>query len=381
MAAPSSFEVLKSNVTRPLKYIVLAVGVLAMTVITVPDLGAQSRSWLAVTLWCCLVFFAGELVIKSWPNERSKAERNYLLTSSGMIDVLAILPVPLALLVGVSSDTAWLFASLWLLKLAPAAPGLSVLGRVIEQEARALASVLVIFLIVLMLSAVALYVFERAGQPDRYGSLPQALWWSVTTLSTTGYGDSVPQTIPGRIIAGIVMICGLGVFGLWTGILATGFAAERRRRDFIQNWDLVTSVPFLRNLDAPAIIELTRLLRRIDFADRSVVVRRGRPGDSMYFIVSGEVEVRINPQPIRLGAGSFFGEFALLDGGPRTATVATTTASTLLILDVSDFRAFTAHHPELAKAVEREAAQRRSANSQGPSPGAQPPPQIPRRVE
>jgi voltage-gated potassium channel len=364
-----------------LKYIVLAVGVLAMTVITVPDLGAQSRSWLAVTLWCCLVFFAGELVIKSWPNERSKAERNYLLTSSGMIDVLAILPVPLALLVGVSSDTAWLFASLWLLKLAPAAPGLSVLGRVIEQEARALASVLVIFLIVLMLSAVALYVFERAGQPDRYGSLPQALWWSVTTLSTTGYGDAVPQTIPGRIIAGIVMICGLGVFGLWTGILATGFAAERRRRDFIQNWDLVTSVPFLRNLDAPAIIELTRLLRRIDFADRSVVVRRGRPGDSMYFIVSGEVEVRINPQPIRLGAGSFFGEFALLDGGPRTATVVTTTAATLLILDVSDFRAFTAHHPELAKAVEREAAQRRSANSQGPSPGAQPPPQIPRRVE
>jgi CRP-like cAMP-binding protein len=101
----------------------------------------------------------------------------------------------------------------------------------------------------------------------------------------------------------------------------------------------------------------------------------------MYFIVSGEVEVRINPQPIRLGAGSFFGEFALLDGGPRTATVVTTTAATLLILDVSDFRAFTAHHPELAKAVEREAAQRRSANSQGPSPGAQPPPQIPRRVE
>ena len=48
-------------------------------------------------------------------------------------------------------------------------------------------------------------------------------------------GDAVPQTTPGRIIAGIVMICGLGVFGLSTGILATGFAAERRRRDFIQN--------------------------------------------------------------------------------------------------------------------------------------------------
>ena len=154
------------------------------------------------------------------------------------------------------------------------------------------------------------------GQPERFGSLPLSLWWAVTTLTTTGYGDAVPQTFLGRLIAGIVMICGLGVFGLWTGILATGFAAEHRRRDFIRNWDLVTRVPFLRNLDPPAIIELTRMLRRLDLAERTIVVRRGRPGDCMYFIASGEVEVRVEPQPIRLSAGSFFGEFALLDGRP-----------------------------------------------------------------
>ena len=268
-------------------------------------------------------------------------------------------------------------ASLWLLKLAPVVPGLSLLGRVIEQEARPLASVFVIFLIVLLLSAVALYVLERAGQPERFGSLPQSLWWAVTTLTTTGYGDAVPQTFLGRMIAGTVMICGLGVFGLLTGILATGFAAEHRRRDFIQNWDLVTSVPFLRNLNAPAVIELTHKLRRLDLAERNVVVRRGRPGDCMYFIASGEVEVKVEPQPIRLGAGSFFGEFALLDGGPRMATVVTTMPSTLLILEVSDFRAFTAHHPELAKAVEREAARRRGASKEEPLVGAQPAPQIP----
>jgi hypothetical protein len=89
-----------------------------------------------------------------------------------------------------------------------------------------------------------------------------SLWWAVTTLTTTGYGDAVPETALGRLIAGMVLISGLDVFGLWTGILATGFAAEHRRREFIRNWDLVTSVPFLRNLDAPAIIELTRMLRR-----------------------------------------------------------------------------------------------------------------------
>ncbi len=78
----------------------------------------------------------------------------------------------------------------------------------------------------------------------------------------------------GRLIGAVVMICGLGVFGLWTGILATGFAAEHRRREFIRNWDLVTRVPFLRSLDAAGVIELTRMLRRQDIAERSVVVRR-----------------------------------------------------------------------------------------------------------
>ena len=292
MAMPSSFGHFKSIASRLLQYVALAVGLVAMVAITVPSLNAMSRTWLAVTLWCCLGFFAGEFAIKSWPSAGAKTVSNYPLTSSGVIDLLAVLPVPLALLIGVPADTAWLLASLWLLKLTPVVPGLAMLGRVIEQEARPLASVFVIFLIVLVLSAVALYVLERAGQPERFGSLPQALWWAVTTLTTTGYGDAVPETFLGRMIAGMVMICGLGVFGLWTGILATGFAAEHRRRDFIQNWDLVTSVPFLRNLDAPAIIELTHKLRRLDLAERIVVVRRGRPGDCMYFIASGEVEVR-----------------------------------------------------------------------------------------
>ncbi len=119
-------------------------------------------------------------------------------------------------------------------------------------------------------------------------------------------------------------------------------------------------MPFLRNLDAPSIIELTRMLRRLDLAERSIVVRRGRAGDCMYFVASGEVEVKVEPRPVRLGAGSFFGEIALLDGSPRTATVTTTMPSTLLVLDVTDFRAFTAHHPELAREVEMESRRRKA---------------------
>jgi voltage-gated potassium channel len=85
----------------------------------------------------------------------------------------------------------------------------------------------------------------------------------------------------------------------------------------------------------------------------------------MYFIASGEVEVKVEPQPVRLGAGSFFGELALLGSGVRTATVTTTAPTTLLALDLTDFRTFAAHHPELARAVEGEALRRQAESSQG----------------
>ena len=296
----SRFGLVGSRVYSILQYFVLIAGLVAMCLETIPDIRPALRAWLTVGLWCCLGFFAFEMAVRLWTRRSRGRHPSYLFSAAGLIDALAVLPIPMALLAGVPPETAWLLGSLWLLKVTSSVPGLSLLWRVISLESRALASVFVIFLIVLLLAAVALYVLERADQPEQFGSLPAALWWAVTTLTTTGYGDAVPQTFLGRLIAGMVMICGLGVFGLWTGILATGFSAEHRRRDFVRTWDLVTRVPFFRNLYPAAIVELTRMLRRLDLAERTVVVRRGRPGDCMYFIASGEVEVRLEPIPFVL---------------------------------------------------------------------------------
>ena len=353
--------------SKPLQFLTLAVGLVAMTVMTIPDLSASGHSVALVALWCCLAVYAVDLSSKAWP--RSESQPNYLSSVSGIIDLLAVLPIPIALLLGVPPQTAWLLAGLWILKLATVVPGLGMLGRVIALEKRALGSVIVIFLTILVLASVALHVLEGQAQPRQFGSLPLSLWWAVTTLSSTGYGDAVPQTFLGRLIAGMVMISGLGVFGLWTGILATGFAAEHRRRDFIRNWDLVTQVPFFKNLDPPTVIELTRMLRRLDLAPNTMVVRRGRKGDSMFFIAQGEVEVKLEPNPVKLAAGAFFGEMALLTGGPRMANVVTTQATTLLALEAADFHTLTAHHPDLSRAVAAEAALRsKGANDKPAAP-------------
>ncbi len=352
--SPSAW--LKTSTFLFLQFFTLAVGLLSMIAMTDRDLSAAARAWAFAALWYCLGFFTLELLIKAF--DRRHYEANHLWSFNGFADLIAVVPIPIALLIGIPADNAWLLASLWILKLTAHVPGLSLLSRVLALEARPLATVFVIFLTILLFASVAVYVLERNGQPDSFGSLPLTMWWAVTTLTTTGYGDALPQTFLGRLIASMVMICGLAVFGLWTGILATGFATEHRRRDFIQNWDLITRVPFFKNLDPPTVIELTRMLRRIDIAERTTIVRRGRPGDCMYFIASGEVEVKVEPKPIRLGSGSFFGEMALLTGGTRTANVTTTMATTLLVLEVADFHTLTAHHPDLARAVAAEATRR-----------------------
>jgi voltage-gated potassium channel len=348
------------------RYLVLAVGLLAMTMYTIPELQVSSAGrWLNACLWCCLGYFALESWMRARVAIRRGHARRYFLSPRGFSDLIGVFAVPIALLCGVPAPTAWLFASLWMLKLAQNSPAFAQIGRVLVLEAKPLASVFALFLIVLFLSSAAMYVIERDRQPGSFGSLPAALWWGIATLTTTGYGDAIPLTALGRVLSSFVMICGIGTFGLWTGILATGFAAESRRRNFLQTWDLVSKVPFFQSLDPSAITEITHMLRRLEVPARTLIIRRGKPGDCMYFIAAGEVQVEIKPTPVRLGEGTFFGELALLQkDSVRSANVITTMPSTLLILDLADFRTLTAHHPELKRAIDTE-GQRRMAENTG----------------
>jgi voltage-gated potassium channel len=236
------------------------------------------------------------------------------------------------------------------------------LRRVIVQESGPLLSVLVIFLTVLFLASVAEFVLEHEVQPAAFGSVPAALWWAVATLTTTGYGDVVPITPLGRMIAAAVMICGLGVFGLWAGILATGFAAETRRDNFLRTWESVSKVPFFAALGPSAIADVTHMLRTIDLPSRAMIIRKGQQGDCMYFIASGEVEVDLPGKKVQLGEGAFFGEMALLGNNTRNANITTTRVSKLLVLDLVDFRLLMARHPDLGETIDAEAKRRALEN-------------------
>jgi len=327
------------NMTRA-AYVAVTAGVLMMVLLTVdPAYGAAHR-WVDSILWACLAFFVFEWVVRLRHAFATERGWSYALSGRGLVDAVGAAAVPLAIVLGANPKTAW----------------------VLVLESGPLLSVLVIFLMVLFLASVAVYFLERDAQPVAFGSVPAALWWAVATLTTTGYGDVVPVTPLGRLVAAVVMICGLGVFGLWTGILATGFAAETRRDNFLKTWESVSKVPFFAALGPAAIADVTHMLRTMDLPARAMIIRKGQVGDCMYFLAAGEVEVDLPDRKVRLGEGAFFGEMALLGNNLRSANITTTRVSKLLALDLVDFRMLMARHPDLAETIDAEAKRRALEN-------------------
>ena len=349
------------NMTKA-AYAAVTMGITAMVLLTVAPAYEAAHRWLEAVLWACWAYFLLEWAVRLRHAAHQQRFRAYAASGRGLVDAAAALAIPLAIVCGVEPKTAWLLSVLWVLKVVPGIPGLRQLRRVLVQESGPLLSVLVIFLMVLFLASVAVYFLERDVQPGTFGSVPATMWWAVVTLTTVGYGDVVPVTALGRMVAAMVMISGLGVFGLWTGILATGFAAETRRDNFLKTWDSVSKVPFFAALGPSAIADVTHMLRTMDLPPRTTIIRKGQSGDCMYFSAAGEVEVDLPGKKVRLSEGAFFGEMALLGNNLRSANITTTRLSKLLVLDLVDFRLLMARHPDLAETIDAEAKRRALEN-------------------
>jgi voltage-gated potassium channel len=130
-------------------------------------------------------------------------------------------------------------------------------------------------------------------------------------------------------------------------------------------------VPLFAGLDAAGIASIARLLKPQIAPAHYVIVRRAEPATAMFFIMAGEVEVDVQPHPVRLRAGQFFGEIALLRDTQRTATVTALTEVQLLALEASDFRNLIEQYPDLGERIAKVAEGRLYGSP--PPPGPQKP--------
>ena len=243
-------------------------------------------------------------------------------------------------------------------KLARYSAGMRTIIAVLEAEKRALLASSIILFGCVLFSATAMHLAEHDVQPEKFGSIPDAMWWAIVTITTLGYGDVTPVTLVGRLIASVTMVTGYVMLGLPVGIVATAFSEEIHRREFVVTWSMLSRVPLFHGLDANSIAEIMRYLRAQSFPSGALIARRGEIAHSMYFIAEGEVEISLPDQDMRLGEGQFFGEVALLRNTLRSSNVRSTEPTKLLVLDAYDLRMIMSRNPKIGHMIESVAAGR-----------------------
>merc|ERR1712046_399792 len=113
-----------------------------------------------------------------------------------------------------------------LLKVERGAGSFSKIINVLKVKRSELMATIVTAVILMLMSATLMYYLETEVQPVGFGSVPAAMWWSVASLTTVGYGDVVPKSAAGKLLGSVVAFFGVGLFALPAGILGSGFVEE-----------------------------------------------------------------------------------------------------------------------------------------------------------
>lgn len=276
-----------------------------------------------------------------------------------VIDLLAILPFYLGALLNVDLRVLRVLRLLRFLKLSRYSPAMHALLRVLANERRALMGAGLLLMAALLFASTGIYYIEGGAQPDKFGTVPDSAWWAMATLTTVGYGDVAPVTPLGRLFGGLVMVTGLCILALPVAIIATGFAQESGRRDFVVNWSLMSRIPLLAELEATEVADIMPLLHAHNLPPHVEVLGEGSHGDAMYFVASGRVRMSDHGRTREFGTGDVFGCVAMLENDINRGSFTTTSRCRLLKLHRADFHRLETKSPAVARRI-REVASVRS---------------------
>ena len=205
--------------------VLIVLSLIAFAVETSPDLDPQLRRFLHWFEVFTVILFTVEYIVRAII---TKPFTRYVFSFMGIVDLISVLPFYLAS--GLDLRTVRALRLLRLFRLLKLASYSSAMKR--YQRAFVIArEELVVFgataLIIFYLASVGIYFFEHEVQPENFGSVFSSMWWAVATLTTVGYGDVYPITAGGRIFTFFVLITGLGVVAVPTGLIASALSEAR----------------------------------------------------------------------------------------------------------------------------------------------------------
>ncbi|MGB2761665.1 ion transporter [Maribacter stanieri] len=209
----------KSRIFAYFIQILIFVSILSFSFETVPDLEPSTRKILRIIEIFSVIIFTIEYVLRIYVSDKKS---KFIFSFFGIIDFLAILPFYLSLGVDLRSLRALRFLRLFrILKLMRYNKAIERFSRAISLAKEEVLLFLIVTLILIYFSAVGIYYFEHEVQPENFASIFDSLWWAIITLTTVGYGDVYPITVGGKVFTFFILMIGLGIVAIPTGIISS----------------------------------------------------------------------------------------------------------------------------------------------------------------
>lgn len=199
--------------------ILILISVVTFSMETLPDLEPETRMTLRYIEICSVLIFTIEYFLRIYVADR---KLKFMFSFFGIIDFLAILPFYLAIGVDLRSLRALRFLRLFrILKLVRYNKAMNQFSRAIKSAKEQIFLFIFITLILIYFAAVGIYYFENEAQPEHFSSIFDSLWWAIITLTTVGYGDVYPITVGGKVFTFVILMIGLGIVAIPTGIISS----------------------------------------------------------------------------------------------------------------------------------------------------------------
>ncbi len=220
------------------------VNIAAVALESVESIGLQFASVFSVIELVSVVIFTLEYLLRFWSAKAKeqvadeegahRPRRGYVFSFSGLIDLFSILPFYLqAFFPGLDLRVLRTLRLFRIFKLSNYNSALEDLFSAIEQEKKSFYAAFYLFVLVFIVASSLIYYAEHETQPDVFGSIPEAMYWAIITLTTVGFGDVTPVTHAGKFVAVLTSIMGVSVVALMTGIIAHAFSNQMEKRKLI----------------------------------------------------------------------------------------------------------------------------------------------------
>ena len=205
--------------------LLIVLALIGFSVDTLPGLSAETRMWLFRLEVFTVIIFTLEYILRVAIAEKPF---RFIFSFYGLVDLFAILPFYIATTLDLRGIRAVrLLRLLRLLKLVRYSKAMQRYRRAFVMIKEELALFFFTSAIILFIAAVGIYHFENPVQPETFQSVFHSLWWAVATLTTVGYGDVYPITLGGRIFTSFILLIGLGIVAVPTGLISSALSAAR----------------------------------------------------------------------------------------------------------------------------------------------------------